>query len=46
MKVLKMVAILLAVLVLILAICFLAPPRVSVSGVPEGFTEQQFDTGK
>lgn len=46
MNVLKIVSILIAALVLILLICFVVPPEVSVSGIPDGFSEKQFNTGE
>jgi pimeloyl-ACP methyl ester carboxylesterase len=43
---LKVVGLILATLVLLVALFFILPPTVSVSGIPEGFTEKQFDTGE
>jgi pimeloyl-ACP methyl ester carboxylesterase len=46
MNALKIIGIILAVLIILLIILFLTPPKVSVSGIPDGFTEKQFDTGE
>jgi pimeloyl-ACP methyl ester carboxylesterase len=46
MAALKMIGIVLAALILILIIVFFVPRKVSVSGLPEGFSEKQFDTGE
>lgn len=42
----KVVGIIIAALMLTLLICFLVPRKVTVSGIPEGFTEKQFNTGE
>lgn len=43
---LKIIGIVLSTLILVLAIFFIVPPKVSVSGIPSGFVEKQFDSGE
>jgi len=46
MNAVKIIGIIISALIMILAISFILPSRDSVSGIPEGFTEKQFNTGK
>ena len=46
MNALRILGIIVSALILILAVFFVVPPRVSVSGIPSGFTEKQFNTGE
>jgi pimeloyl-ACP methyl ester carboxylesterase len=43
---LKIVGIVISAFIMLLAAFFFVPPRVGVSGIPAGFTEKQFNTGK
>jgi pimeloyl-ACP methyl ester carboxylesterase len=46
MAALKIFGAIIAALILIITIVFLVPPKVSVSGIPAGFAEKQFNTGE
>jgi pimeloyl-ACP methyl ester carboxylesterase len=46
MMALKIIGLLTAALIVFVVVAFLVPPKVSVSGIPAGFVEKQFDTGE
>jgi pimeloyl-ACP methyl ester carboxylesterase len=43
---LKVLGGLVAVLLIVVVVAFVVPPKVSVTGIPAGFVEKQFDTGE
>lgn len=46
MKALRVIGIVISVSILLVIILFLIPPKASVEGIPDGFTEKQFNTGE